>query len=370
MKLFIKPYDVLFFRDNKPFPMGGSHIAKSLFPPGPGVFQGAIRSRIISDNGGFKDYKNGKNDLLEAIGGPDSNGKQSYGKLRIKGPIIAKKEESNYVEYFPLPLDISFAPAEDKPDRIKYDLENFRPLTTRDKKKIDEDEINETEIPEYIKKEELANYLKCELVDVKKLKKDNIHYPEDRVGIKLGDTGTAEEGMFYTAEYIRLEKGFGFTLYVSGVDRLLKDSGMLALGGKRRAAFFEKIAGEKIVSNEQVDDIRKVLKESDGFKLYLATPAIFKNGWKPEIDNEFELVTADIGKAHYIGGFDVLNNRPKNLRRAVPAGSVYYYRLKNKEKMDENTAKVVLDMFHEKCISEYDKEIGNGLCFVGGWKYV
>jgi len=373
MKLFIQPFDVLFFRDNKPFPMGEAHLAKSVFPPGPSVFQGAIRSRIISDKCGFDKYNEQVKNcsgLFKAIGGPDKSGKQSYGKLRIKGPLIAKRDGGEIKEYFPRPLDINLSPVEKKLSRITFSSaggsQDFIPLKT--KKCEDEDEKkNGIDKIDFIEKEVLIRYLKRDDNNLSGLENKEIFSTESRVGIQLGDTGTTKEGMFYTAGYIRLEKGFGFILYVSGVDDLLKESGMLALGGKRRAAFFEKKEDETIIIDG--NEIEESLSECNGFKIYLATPAMFKKGWKPDIGDEFELVTADIGKALYIGGFDVLNNRPKTLRRAVPAGSVYYFKPKNGQTM-ENIANKVIDMFHEKCISDYDSEIGFGLCFVGGWKYV
>ena len=53
-------------------------------------------------------------------------------------------------------------------------------------------------------------------------------------------------------------------------------------------------------------------------------------------------------------------NIPKPTRQAVPAGSVYYFKV-----CDENCVDTIVDIFHYKNISDYQAEEGYGLCFVG-----
>lgn len=346
--------------------MGDSHFASSIFPPHPSVFQGAIRGKIISEKCGFDAYQKQidniteRGDLWESIGGPEG-----YGKLRIKGPIIAEKKEGIVKEFFPVPLDISMRLMEEPASLVQFDIEGFIPL----KKVCPQDGKGN-----FIDKDTLVQYLKRQPISPEE---KDIFWREERTGIKIGPYRTAEEGMLYTAEFIRMAKDMGFVLYVDGVDSLLLPEGLLALGGKARAAHYEKINNrEEIIAKEE---IKNSLMDCDGFKLYLATPAIFKGGWKPDFvgdDNKgnynglsFEFVTADLEKPLYIGGFDVRNKQPKPLRRAVPPGSVYYFKPMKRNTMKEIAEKVI-ETFHEKCISYFDHEIGFGLCFVGGWKYV
>ncbi|MCX8167342.1 MAG: type III-B CRISPR module-associated protein Cmr3, partial [Candidatus Micrarchaeota archaeon] len=67
-----------------------------------------------------------------------------------------------------------------------------------------------------------------------------------------------------------------------------------------------------------------------------------------------------IGKPIRIGGWDMLNRSPKRMYKAIPAGSVYYFRVLNK-----CSWKDILDYFHFKNISDVEREKGFGLSFVG-----
>jgi CRISPR-associated protein Cmr3 len=109
------------------------------------------------------------------------------------------------------------------------------------------------------------------------------------------------------------------------------------------------------------------------FKLYFATPAISANGWLPcwldvqslrgQWDNvDVQLIAAAVGKPQAIGGRDLARNSHRYIRRAVPAGSVYFFETGASD--DE-----VLAAFDGQCVSdlETDARIGFGLCYVGGW---
>jgi len=140
--------------------------------------------------------------------------------------------------------------------------------------------------------------------------------------------------------------------------------------------------------------VKKALEGKQGFKLYLATPALFRNGWVPDFLSEaggeyrgrvgsleLRLVAAAVGKAVPIGGWDLVRKRPRSMRKAVPAGSVYFF-----EKMDgqltESDIEILLQAFHFKSLlrrdwgkgggaeePQYseDGKAGFGLAFVGVW---
>jgi CRISPR type III-B/RAMP module-associated protein Cmr3 len=56
----IIPNDTLFFRDGRPFSMGTETWATSIFPPYPSTVYGAIRSWLIFEKGGLKEFDEGK----------------------------------------------------------------------------------------------------------------------------------------------------------------------------------------------------------------------------------------------------------------------------------------------------------------------
>ncbi len=74
---------------------------------------------------------------------------------------------------------------------------------------------------------------------------------------------------------------------------------------------------------------------------------------------KIKLITAAIGKPLNIGGWDIVQNAPKIMRRAVPAGSVYYF------KLIEGTGEEVLQKFNHQNISDFLPEEGFGYCLVG-----
>ena len=74
------------------------------------------------------------------------------------------------------------------------------------------------------------------------------------------------------------------------------------------------------------------LKPGDGVRMVLATPAIFTGGWKPSttFDSvELELVGVKIERWKAISGWCYVSNGPKAIRRTVPAGGVYFFKLKS-----------------------------------------
>jgi CRISPR-associated protein Cmr3 len=76
-------------------------------------------------------------------------------------------------------------------------------------------------------------------------------------------------------------------------------------------------------------------------------------------------VAAAIGRSIPVGGWDVHRHGPKPILRAVPAGSVYFYRLDRPERFGE-----VARALHGTCISDLFPEAGFGLAAIGGWNHV
>jgi CRISPR/Cas system CMR-associated protein Cmr3 (group 5 of RAMP superfamily) len=74
-----------------------------------------------------------------------------------------------------------------------------------------------------------------------------------------------------------------------------------------------------------------------------------------------QLVAAAVGKPQPIGGRDIARgDRQREMHRAVPAGSVYFF-------TTPASASDVMDTFDGQCLSDVDAQIGLGLFYVGGW---
>lgn len=154
---------------------------------------------------------------------------------------------------------------------------------------------------------------------------------------------------------------FGFVVDVDGIGQLPK-SALIKLGGEGKG-FTYKVTSQKTdpISADDCSAIRDMVHDSGQFKLYLATPAIFEEGWCPtELHEDIELITAAVGNYTTVGGWDVAQGRPKGTYRAVPAGSVYYFRIINSEKTD-----AILDCLLYTNIGDQRTQEGFGLVYVG-----
>jgi CRISPR type III-B/RAMP module-associated protein Cmr3 len=194
---------------------------------------------------------------------------------------------------------------------------------------------------------------------------------ETRVGIELSGRRTAEEGKLYTVEFTRLkgtpQAPVGFLMQVTGLEGTgFPASGLLTLGGENHGAKYEKLEDNDLARHfkEMVigDKLKEKLQGKPGFKLYLATPALFQNGWVPDFlaeDGgayhgrvgrvELKLVAAAVGKAVSIGGWDLVRKKPRSMRKAVPAGSVYFFE-KADGPLEDQDIETLFHAFHFKSL--------------------
>jgi len=400
MYLFIEPLDVLLFRDSRPFAAGETHRAKQQFPPLPTALQGAIRTAILARAG--VDLSRPFDDQAQVFG-LVGNSASNYGCLRIRGPFLARRKDNpqDVEVLFPAPMNALVRKSTDGSDSISFlyprqdeqsklpegwavnGFDEFRPL------KSAESGSAEAAQGYWLTIDGLIGLLKGGAPSGSSVvvRKAEIFGEEYRFGIELDHSKrTAASGKLYAAEFVRMRENFGFVVEVgldgdSGdgeLEKYLDSKGILALGGERRAASYEKVEAG------QLDGYKLVTNFNDrdkGFFLYLATPAIFRPngpgspGWLPSwIDEKnltstcgsakYKVIAAAVGKPVPISGWDMRKRRPKPLLRAVPAGSVYFCEL------TEGNMQAIVQGLHNQTISEFGKEIGMGLTFVGRWNYV
>lgn len=356
MLIKIDPLDTLFFRDGKPFTMGDDNWANGIFPPYPSVIFGAFRSAYFSHHIDDLKKAKGQND-------PKANDDPT-GKLCIKAIYFYDYEEKKI--YLPLPMDcvkkkneemneVSILPYVNL-DTIKTSCPTQYALKgTGDVQNVDGGLITSDLFKKYLtNSKESFSFIKIS---------DKIKI-EHKIGIGIDkNSGTSEEGKLYRTGMNRLNY---LNLLIEFDDLDLPASGFLKLGGEGRAVSFEIFSSEKFDLSFQVKGNYKF------FKLYLLTPAIFKNGWLPEWIDErtligeyqglkLKLVTASIGKTIYIGGFDMKARKPKPMYKAVPAGSVYYFEF-------EGEIQTAFKLLNQKAISDFYSEQGFGIAYVGGVK--
>lgn len=340
----LEPLDNFFFRTSTPFEAGGeTTVLHSCFPPLPSAYAGAFGA------------------LLE----PESQPRARRIKIGFNGLII----DDTY--YFPMPLDVAEkelvdenlwsaslkslekAPLSSYP--LPYMLRSVTSQKDKSKKIL------------YLSEKSISNYLEGE-ENLDCLNIASCFVQEKKLGIEVdADSKTSKNGRIYEISYIRPTINSKLKLGVDVTAQLKHDSGVLKLGGENRQVAY-RFAAHPL-------NIEKVNSQGNFFKLYLATPAIFANGWFPGWIDENEktgyysnkgkrvtvrLIAACVGRSVPCGSFgfgkelgeSIRTYRPREMRYAVPAGSVYYFELL------EGTFADAVKLFHGNCISDYREGLG------------
>lgn len=357
MELKLQPLDTLFFRDGKPFARGDENWADGNFPPNPSVIYGAMRAALATVTG--------KEIPFSQV--PEMLGEQVF---KIKG--IYYNYES--VNLLPLPLDLVEYKADaegiEAQEKHKVNLLHLIPVKgVLSKKKsfvkyllhpagfqqaenLDGGLISESQLGAYLQGNISA------IDDVIKL--SDFIKSEPKVGIGRNDTTrSAEEGLLYRVDTKRLDKiEMRVITSASEYSKEDLDRSVVHLGGETKLIQIKKVGKDTL-------DVRKPTLQKGQFKIYLSTPAFFtKYGWKPDLERlgiQANLVAACVGKPISIGGYDMANNEPKPMLKAVPAGSVYYY---ESDEEPENIMKKI----NGESVSDVMPEQGYGIAYVGNFK--
>ena len=345
----ISALDTLFFRDGKPFSIGEESWAEGLFPPYPSVLYGALRAAYFSENG---------NQFAKAGSDDDPTC-----ELEITNVYLASEEQ----RLFPLPLDC-----------LKDGGEKCHHLKLEDQNNLDGVFSNNVKscvlmAPDLGKGggklqdvkdmlcdgDQLNDYLDGKK-NIRSYGLDDFVTPEPKVGIGRNrfTKSSSDTGMLYRITMSRpstMHNSLSIVVEYSGLD--LQEIRFLKLGGEGKAVSCSH--DQKVV----IDSPDLKTGDEDLFKIYLTTPAIFKEGWYPTLDN-IEILTAAVGRPLPVGGFHMRSRDgdgrwrpyPKKLRYAVPAGSVYYCR---------GSMRDAAERFHGASISEERSEEGFGIACVG-----
>lgn len=367
MIIKLKALDTLFFRDGKPFTMGEDTWASGIFPPAPSVFYGSLRSAYIAQN--LNQYS-----VRELIAKTE--------KLKIKHisfEVYAKimdSKKSEKGQYFPLPKDLVAQKKVSDEEEYQRKEENIHktyklqlskkslalssnqtplflqsPFEGEEVKEVDNGIIHSLAFRKYLQGRDEDFFEGREL--------DKFLSNEPKVGIGRDDiTHTTTEGLLYRVG-MRRPKEVQIIIDFEEIEGLsLASSGFLKVGGEGKSVAYQ--------LSKSLDITFKMTKLADDeatFKLYLATPALFKNGWQPSqifetAGVDVELMAAALGKPVNIGGFDMDKKRPKPMLRAVPAGSVYYYQLKS------GSLQNLFNAIKEHRVSEERAEEGFGIAYL------
>ncbi len=348
MTIEISPLDTLFFRDGKPFNASSETWADGIFPPNPSTIYGALRSIYFRNN-------------------PDKLSKANEADDPTKNLVIRKiylKISLNY--YFPLPLDIVY----------KKGIKTYSYLLERRENNLISNIKTSIKTSSILTQDFIIKNFENSFITVSRFEKYQsfiddkfIHYSEiksledfvknePKIGIKINKTiQTVDKGHLYRVDFKRLEKT-KIIVEFEGLD--IDDTKLMRVGGEGKVATLQEIEALEIKLPKNIGKI---------FKLYLLTPAIFNKGWLPSwIDKDslegeikglkLKLLTAKIGKYKLIGGFDMKKRKPKQMYKAVPEGSIYYF-----ETLEGDSSQVL--ELNGQSISDKLSNEGYGVVFIG-----
>lgn len=358
MRLFLKPNDTFFFRDGRPFTRGEQSEGYSMETPLPSTVMGALRTAYIAFCGDMAAFAAAE---MESVIGTKKS--LTGASIHIKGVFVGGNDGTLY---YPTPRDLVskkkckdttlFPLVESQDDTFASNSELSTHLTW-------DNAAMQVEHPgQSISSNILRKYL---LGDKESLKLEDADFIRDepKVGITRNKkTLAAAESMLYRINMKRFrDSSLGFVVDVEGIDQFPK-KGLIKLGGEGKGFTYKETCHEpKLLSDDDLQTLCEKVDTAGKFKLYFATHAIFDKGWNPEaLHPDIELITAAVGNYVTVGGWDVAQGRPKGTCRAVPAGSVYYFRLINGASIE-----AILDALHYKNIGDQRTQEGFGLAYVG-----
>lgn len=356
----ISAMDTLFFRSGKPFTMGQETTVSGLFPPSPSVIYGALRTAYFAEN--QSDFKQFQEDNTDATN-----------QLMIRRIAYERHDEYSNNLYFPTPLDlVMYKGEEDEKKAVLLQAESLEDYgisnsktsqilhVGRDKSKVED--LSDA----FVDEDTLRDYLNLNASEFYFENLKDFITIEPKVGVGLSrQTRTAKEGQLYFIAMTRPRNKQGILdIKITFSDLKLPDSGMLRIGGEGKSATYQ--------AADPIQQLQPDFEDSR-FKLYLSTPTLFNQGWLPSwikkdtltgifpgTKTQVKLMTCAIGKPVSIGGFDVKKQQPKPMLRAVPAGSVYYFKIENGD------LKTIIDALKiSPSVSDYRAKEGFGLAFIG-----
>jgi len=335
----IRPLDVLSIRANRSFGASGEH-GESLMPPWPSLFAGAFRAAMLGrDAAVLAEFRPGsakpKGLLGDVLGTPEVPG-----SFRLAWASLGLEHDGVYSVAIPLPSDVT---AVTHKQNQQVELHIIRPSTPPRgvcaSLALPMFPVLRTAEPGkpvsgyWLTNQTLCQYLAGDSPEAP-VSTAELYKREIRVGIGLNrGSGTVEEGQIYSTDAIVFGGNTRFLVGVSGLgshsDDLLADHGFLRLGGDGKGAEYRRIPGFQLPC-VPLD----VISRDKQFRLVMATPGIFSQGWPPErvVDGTLmgegfsaRLVAASIARYEIISGWDIARWSPKSALRVVPTGSVYWF---------------------------------------------
>ena len=382
--LELTPLAPLHFGDGRPFALseGDETHARSLVLPLPHTLANTVRTQVALASG--VDFRS-----AAAL-------RQLHG-VPVYGPLLFQNDKP----LFPSPLDALFSPERGAPrlqplrpwkaGKGRTDLpEGLLPLRPQQA-------VKAGSAPAFWQREDIRHWLNDGRAPGRP--SSGREPPEEvRTHVRIDtERGAAAEGMLYSVAYRSYEildkkdKAYTFRFYTLRARARIEDGiepqPLGFLGGERRPVHLRALEGLSNNWWDAPEEIRDLFASADAFlkadklvRLVLATPALFEDGWRPGwleksgsgakhlprglSKVKLRLVAAAVGRRQPVSGWSLRENRPKPVRWAVPAGSVYFFEVE-----DGDPAAVLESWLRPVSDLEQDRKDGFGLALWGVGSY-
>lgn len=305
----IKPKDTLFFRGGKPFTAGEDSWTDSSFLPNPSVIWGAMFSVLFSKR---EDCR--KNPSKEAK------------RLRIDNIYLYNEKEQTVL--IPAPLDIFtddygklYLPKYEDVDFVtNYSLPVISLVKNKNVKPLENSFLEISSLFNHYLKKYSDNMLLYNF--------EKVFIQDSKIGIKRKkSTRASEDNHLYRIDLTQFQEEWSFLVEYEFDGDELSEEGILKLGGEGKIAFFRNI--DIPASLEKVEGLRNNVKskleEHKYLKVLFKTASFFEKGWAPDFET---VLSANVGKPLYVGGYDMKKKEAKPMKKYIPPGSVYVFNRK------------------------------------------
>ena len=371
--------DTWFFKESRPLEaIGGAQLGSS-FPPPARTLIGAVRTALGDAYGvQWPDYARREDHPLRALMGSPAD----LGPLRFEGPYLLHQGQRLY----PAPLSLMVREADDGQPAAYTQLKPGERPQSCDLGWVRLPQKADTKLAGAKPAEGLfltSAGLQAALQGrapkaTDMLRAKDLFDHESRLGIaREHQTRRPQDGMLYQTRHVRPRAETALGLSLRGLDgqafAKLPRQGMARVGAEGRLAAW---------SRDKVQPLPAVAIKGKQLMLCLLTHAAFERGWLPdgftEVTTEREgrrwthwqgelagkpvrLVSAVTGKPVREGGWNLAEQKPRELRGLVPAGSCYFLELDSVQ-----DAQQVARALHGAQWGQ-ETEWGRGLVAVGSW---
>lgn len=342
MWLAFTPRDTVFIRDGRAFDAGVAGQAQTV-RPAPATLAGAIGAAFGIE------------------------------PAEVRGPVLAVRLGGEWECYFPVPLDLACQADVDEPDVYRLTPEPAGAASTDliaggQSWLLAPENIGPTkDITGWLPAHRFAEYLDGTLPAVDgtpqaDLGLANPLHPEPRVGLAREPDRSVKSGFLYQATHLRPEPDWAFIagcVLPTGWDR--QAVGPVPFGGRGRLADVETVSGVALPTAPSSFPGGRVL-------VYLASPAIWPDGWRLPVPDGARLVAAVTGELQPVATTTPGHRwkADRVLRWAVPAGSVYLLEFDHEDRATRWACEVH-GTAYGRAKNDRLRTAGFGLVMTGKW---